>query len=125
MSKHNSNAERRRMLLAASAALVSALGDRESFAQDAAKTRPGAYRVVFENDRMRVLEFRSRPGMALCGVGKHSHPAHLTVALSDARVRVTLQDGREVVATNKLCAVFWREPETHVAEHIGSEARAL
>jgi glycosyltransferase involved in cell wall biosynthesis len=57
-------------------------------AQDAARMQPRAYKVVFENDQMRVLEFNSKPGMGVCGNGMHSHPAHLTVALSPAKVRV-------------------------------------
>ena len=85
-------------------------------AQDAVGTQPGAYRVVFENDQTRVLEFVSRPRTAVCGVGKHSHPAHLTIALTYAKVRVTLPDGKTVEATNKLGDVFWSEAETHAVE---------
>ena len=51
-------------------------------AQDAARVQPQSYRVVLENDRVRVLEFNAKPGMGVCGVGMHSHPAHLTVLLS-------------------------------------------
>jgi beta-alanine degradation protein BauB len=50
-----------------------------ALAQDAAKIQPSSYRVAFENDRLRALEYRSRPGMGVCGTGMHSHPAHLTV----------------------------------------------
>ena len=75
----------RRALLA----LLPALGLGEiAQAQDAAKSQPDSYRVAFENDQMRVLEFWSRPGMGMCGVGQHSHPAHLTIALTAAKVRV-------------------------------------
>jgi len=95
-------------------------------AQDAAAVQPRAYSVVFENDRVRVLEFNSRPGMGLCGTGMHSHPAHLTVALSPAKVRVKLPDGNVIVAENKLGDVFWSEAETHETENIsGRNVRAL
>jgi hypothetical protein len=95
-------------------------------AQDAARIAPYAYRVVLENDHVRVLEFLSRPGMGMCGIGRHSHPPHLTIALSDAAVRVTLEDGRAIVATNRLGDVMWSEAETHTTENVGSEgARAL
>lgn len=124
--KKPGNIDRRSLLLGGSAALVTRLATSDAMAQDAARTQPEAYRVVFENDRTRVLEFVSRPGSAMCGVGKHSHPAHLTVALTDARVRVTLPDGQKIVATNKPGDVFWSEAETHATENIGgAEARAL
>lgn len=94
-------------------------------AQDATKMQPMAYRVVAENDRMRVLEFNSRPGMGLCGSGVHSHPAHLSIALSPAKVRVK-QDGKQFDAENKLGDVFFSEAETHETENItGKNVRAL
>ena len=122
----NDSPARRRALLEASAALLAMLESPGARAQDAARSQPGAYRVVLENERVRVLEFRSRPGMELCGVGKHSHPAHLTIALTEAKVRVTLEDGRKIVAASKPGDVFWSEAETHATENIGGgEVRAL
>lgn len=95
-------------------------------AQDATRVQPRAYRVAFENEKLRVLEFNARPGMGVCGTGMHSHPAHLTVALSAARVRVKLPDGRTVVGENKPGDVFWSEAETHETENIaGQDMRAL
>ncbi len=95
-------------------------------AQDAARVQPRAYKVVFENDKLRVLEFNSKPGMGICGNGMHSHPAHLTVALSPAKVRIRLPDGKEFVGENQLGDVFWAEAETHETENIyGRDVRAL
>jgi hypothetical protein len=87
-------------------------------AQDAAKVQPSSYRVVLENDRVRVLEYNGRPGMGVCGTGIHSHPAHLTVRLTPAKVKVT-QNGRTVEIENKLGDVFWSEAATHETENIG------
>ncbi len=96
-----------------------ALGTQAS-AQDAAKVQPQSYRVAFENDKVRVLEYTSRPGMGVCGNGMHSHPAHLTVLLSNAAVRVTTGDGKvEQHDDMRLGEVFWSEAETHVVENIG------
>jgi hypothetical protein len=95
-------------------------------AQDAVKVQPRAYKVAFENDKMRVLEFNSRPGMGICGEGMHSHPAHLTVALSAAKARIKLPDGKVFTGENKLGDVFWSEAETHEVENIsGRDVRAL
>jgi len=118
--------DRRSLLLGGSAAIVARFASSDAVAQDAARTQPDAFRVVFENEKTRVVEFVSRPRTEVCGVGKHSHPAHLTVALTDAKVRVTLPDGKKIVATNKPGDVFWSEAETHVVENIGGkEMRAL
>ena len=113
----------RRMLLALLPTL--AIGE-SAHAQDAEKIQPRAYRVAFENDKLRVLEFNSRPGMGVCGTGMHSHPPHLTVVLSDTRARLTLPDGKEEIREAKLGRVFWSEAETHMVENIsGKDSRAL
>jgi quercetin dioxygenase-like cupin family protein len=118
--------DRRGLLCAAAIIVLASHAMSSALAQDAARMQPAAYRVVFENDKTRVLEFVSRPRSEVCGVGKHSHPAHLTVALTDAKVRVTLPDGKQIVATNKAGDVFWSEAETHVVENIGgADMRAL
>jgi hypothetical protein len=118
--------ERRHLLQLGLAAAIAQVTGSDSHAQDAARVEPGTYRVAFENDQLRVLEFVSRPRTAVCGVGKHSHPAHLTIALSDASVRVTLPDGKQILASNKLGDVFWSEAETHTVENVGkSSMRAL
>lgn len=115
--------EARRALLALLPGL--ALADLAQ-AQDAAKIQPMAYRVVAENDRMRVLEFNSRPGMGLCGSGMHSHPAHLSIALSPMKVRVKTADGKQFVGENQLGDVFFSEAETHETENLsGKNVRAL
>jgi hypothetical protein len=94
-------------------------------AQDAARMQPDAYKVVLENERVRVLEFNSRPGMGVCGSGVHSHPAHLTIALSPAKVRVK-DGGADFVAENQLGDVFWSEAQVHETENIaGHNIRAL
>src|SRR6516164_9544115 len=83
-----------------------------SVAQDATKAQPNSYRVVFENSSVRVLEYNAIPGMGVCGSGVHSHPAHLTVVLSPARVKVT-EGGRTFIAENKSGDVFWSNAVTH------------
>lgn len=113
----------RRALLALLPALLLA---ESAEAQDATVVQPRAYKVVLDNEMVRVLEFNSKPGMGICGNGMHSHPAHLTVALTPAKVRVRLPDGKEIVAENKAGDVFWAEAETHETENItGRNVRAL
>jgi len=108
---------RRRHLLALLPGLLLASA---AEAQDAAKVQPQAYRVALDNDQMRVLDFVSRPGMGVCGSGIHSHPAHLTVALTDCRVRVK-ENGKEFVADSKLGDMFWSPAVTHETENLGGK----
>jgi beta-alanine degradation protein BauB len=118
--------ERSDMRRAILAVLPLLLLTRDADAQDAVAVQPRAYKVVFENDKVRVLEYNSKPGMGMCGNGIHSHPAHLTVALTPAKVRVRLPDGTSIVGENKAGDVFWAEAETHETENIsGRNARAL
>lgn len=101
-------------------ALLAAFGATgEALAQDPARTNTRSYKVVFENDQIRVLEYVSRPGLGICGRGKHSHPAHLNVLLTDAKAKITLPDGKSFVGANKAGDVFWEEAVTHTVENIG------
>ena len=95
-------------------------------AQDASKVNPRSYKVVLENDKVRVLEYTSRPGFGICGQGKHSHPAHLTIAMSDGKVKVTTDDGKMITAASKAGKIFWAPAETHSVENIsGRPMRAF
>jgi hypothetical protein len=55
-------------------------------------TDPSLYRVVWENDRARILEYLDAPGDA---THIHTHPDSVMVALS-ALKRVIISGGREV-----------------------------
>jgi len=117
---------RRKLLLAGLGTLAAQLSLGEAGAQDAAKVMPRAYRVAFENDKVRVLDFTGRPGMGICGESIHSHPAHLTVVLADWEGTVTTPDGTSRHVRRKLGDVFWSEAETHKVENTGkSSARVL
>lgn len=101
-------------------ALLAAFGvSSEALAQDAARTNPRSYKVVFENDRVRVLEYVSRPGLGLCGRGRHSHPAHLNVLLTDSKAKITTAEGKTFFSQKKAGDVFWEDAATHTVENIG------
>ena len=101
-------------------ALLAAFGvTRKTLAQDATTADPRSYRVVLENDRVRVLEYKSRPGLGVCGQGMHYHPAHVTVSLTGAKLKVTTPDGKVSFHEIPPGQVFFFEAETHSAEIIG------
>jgi hypothetical protein len=64
-------------------------------AQDPVKTSPQYYKVLLENDQVRVLEYRLKPGEK---EAMHSHPAGVVYVLSGAALKFRLSrrpDGRK------------------------------
>lgn len=115
---------RKRAMWAAGALLAVALPI-TLLAQDASRVQPRSYRVVLDNNEVRVLQYAALPGMGVCGTGVHSHPRHLTILQSPARVRVT-ENGKTFVVVNKAGDVFWSDAGRHAAENIsGSGVRSL
>lgn len=123
----SSRQSRRKLLLAGLGGLTAQLGAGFATAQDPARVMPRAYRVLFENDKVRVVEFVSRPGMGICGEGMHSHPARLSIVMNGwksvaSRPGATGGKPRE----RKDGEVFWSEAETHKVENVGkTDSRVL
>ena len=108
------------------AGLGVAIGARDVLAQDAAKVDPRGYKVLVDNDQVRVLEYIGKPRLGVCGQGMHSHPDHVTVVTTPAKVKVTLPDGKSFVAENKPGDVFFEPAGTHSVENIGGhDVRSL
>ncbi len=85
-------------------------------------TDPELYSVVFENDRVRVLEYRDRPGDRTC---PHTHPDMVIVPLTTFRRRLTV-NGRTVEVEKIAHQAGWVDAQTHIGENIGnSESHAL
>lgn len=106
------------MLLAAFGVTPGAL------AQDPSTADPRSFRVVLENDRVRVLEYKSRPGLGVCGQGMHYHPAHVTVSLTGAKLKKT-ENGIVTFPVVPPGHVFFAEAETHSAEVIGGSGTRI
>ena len=114
-----SNSARRKLLLAGVGGLIAQITPPEAAAQDATKVMPRAFRVAFENDQLRVLDFVGRPGMGICGEGMHSHPAHLTIVMSDWQGVASTPAEAGKPRQRKAGDVFWAEAETHKLENTG------
>ncbi len=100
-------------------ALLASFGvTRDVLAQDASKANPRSYRVVLENKSVRVIEYKSRPGLGVCGEGMHSHPAHLAIALTPAKVKVTM-NGKTSYGEVPAGEVMYFDAEVHSAENVG------
>jgi hypothetical protein len=101
------------------------IGSSAAQAQDATKMEPRSYKVLFENDKVRVLEYVSRPGIGVCGTGRHSHPDHVTVTLTPAKVKLTTADGKVQVNSIPAGSAFWDPASTHSAENIGGSGSRM
>ena len=100
-------------------ALLAALGvSAEAQAQDAVTADPRGFRVVVDNESVRVLEYKSRPGLGVCGQGLHYHPAHVTVSLTGAKLKKS-ENGKVSLVDIPPGHVFYAPAETHSAEIIG------
>ena len=82
---------------------------------DPAVTDAGLYRVVFENDRVRVLEYRDQPGDR---THPHRHPDSVMYTLSSFRRRVS-SGGRAVEFDLPAGEVRWLSAQDHLGENIG------
>jgi quercetin dioxygenase-like cupin family protein len=74
-------------------------------------------KVLLENNRVRVLEVRIAPGQK---IPMHSHPPHVTYALSEAKGEYTSPDGKSTVNEAKPNQVFWSEALTHSSVNVGN-----
>jgi quercetin dioxygenase-like cupin family protein len=88
------------------------------FAQDPVKLAPQFYRVVLDDEDVRVIDYHLKPGER---EPMHSHPSGVLVYyFTDAKARVTLPDGKTAEGTNSAGDIVWRDPVTHFAENTGS-----
>ncbi|MFL5968615.1 MAG: cytoplasmic protein, partial [Gaiellaceae bacterium] len=64
-------------------------------ADDPTRTDPDKYKVIFENDRVRVLEYRDEPGQT---TSPHAHPDSVMYTLSSFERKLVAESGdsREV-----------------------------
>jgi hypothetical protein len=92
-------------------------------AEDAVTVAPHFYRVVLENDRVRVLEVRGNPGDK---TELHSHPTQVAVGISDSKFRFTSPDGQTMEAELKAGQAMYLDPVEHTSEITGTtEAHAF
>lgn len=87
-----------------------------AWAQDPIQTDGDKYKVKFENERVRVLEYRDQPGVKS---HLHHHPAFVLYALAPFKRRITLSDGRVLLREFKIGDVLWSDAQTHIGENVG------
>jgi len=82
---------------------------------DPTEVSPELYATVFENDRVRVLQYRDAPGDR---TKPHTHPDSVMITLSSFRRRISA-GGRSVEVELPAGAVRWVGAQEHAGENIG------
>ena len=104
-------------ILVALLSLSRAAGAEPAAALDPLASYPDNYRVIFENDRVRVLDFRLAKAAR---EQSHGHPEHVAVFLEDFRIRFTLPDGSTALREARPHQVVWSDAVVHASENIGA-----
>jgi hypothetical protein len=82
---------------------------------DPTTSNPDLYKVIFENDRVRVLEYKDRPGEATT---PHVHPDSVMYTLSSFNRRLA-SGGREVDVEIQAGSARWLDAQEHSGLNIG------
>ena len=85
---------------------------------DPAVTNPHHYKVIFENERVRVLEYHDEPGERTT---PHEHPDSVMFTLSSFRRRLVSGDTAREVEIQAGTA-GWLPAQQHHGENIGETA---
>lgn len=85
-------------------------------AQDPVPLYPQNYKVLLENDRVRVLDFQLKKGAK---EDFHAHPAAVTYVIAPFKIRFTFPDGSTRIREAKAGDVFYGDALTHASENIG------
>ena len=86
-------------------------------AQDPAVTDGDKYKVLLDNERVRVLVYSDLPSEK---THEHRHPAFLVYALSPFKRRLTSTDGRVLTREFKAGDVVYSDGEAHVGQNVGA-----
>jgi len=100
-----------------------AISSGKTTTQDPVQQSPQYYKVLLENDQVRVMEYRLKPGEK---EPMHTHSSGVVYSFGAAKMRTTYPDGRTQESSGGAGEAHWRNPVTHALENIGTtEAHAL
>jgi beta-alanine degradation protein BauB len=86
-------------------------------AQDPMATDGDKYKVIFENEQVRVLDYKDQPGEK---THQHRHPAFVLYAMSAFKRKIQLPDGKILMREFKPGDVLWSDAQTHIGENVGT-----
>jgi hypothetical protein len=84
---------------------------------DPTQSSPNNYRLLLDNDEVRVLEMNLKAGDKDV---QHSHQDETVYFITGSRVRIHLSDDQTIEVDLPDGHVMWHEAWTHTVENIGS-----
>ncbi len=84
---------------------------------DPVEVSPENYKLLFENEHVRVVEMSLRAGEI---DETHSHPFETVYFINGGKLRVHLPEGETAELEVPDGGVIWHEPWTHRVENAGS-----
>lgn len=88
-----------------------------ALAQDPVVVAPQNHKVLLENERVRVIEFRSKPGDKIV---MHEHPAYIVYDIRPGRLKITKPDGTSRTDPgDEAGEATWQEAGAHALENVG------
>jgi uncharacterized RmlC-like cupin family protein len=90
---------------------------RSASASDPTVTDGDKYRLVLENEQVRVLRYQDKPGAK---THPHHHDPFVLYALSSFRRRLIFPDGTVKERAFQPGDVIWMPEQVHVGENIGT-----
>ena len=85
-------------------------------AEDAIKAAPNNYKTLLENDRVRLLEYRGKPGDV---TAMHSHPDVLAYTITPGKFKFTFPDGQSFETELKAGEPMFVEAQSRSTENTG------
>ena len=77
-----------------------------------------AYRLLLENDHVRVMEINLKPGQK---APMHDHPnGHVVYVKNDTKFKLSFPDGTSSVVDLKAGQTIWMEAGQHETENVGA-----
>jgi quercetin dioxygenase-like cupin family protein len=86
--------------------------------QDATRVAPDIYKVLFENNEVRVLDIRMKQGSKS---EMHSHPKSIVYCINDSKAKFTFPGGKSDVVDLKAGQTIWLDAVSHSVENTGAD----
>ena len=96
--------------------LLTALLSTVCLAQDPVQVSPDHYSVLLENEMVRVLEMKMKPGEQ---VNMHSHPSLTAYVVKGGKIALTYPDAPPTERELADGAALWHGGEAHTLKNIG------
>ena len=85
---------------------------------DVLKAAANAYDLLLENEKVRVLDIRLKPGEK---APMHNHPNdHVVYVMNDTKFKLTFPDGKSREVDLKAGQTIWMKAGSHATENIGT-----